>query len=264
MDEEEKKDQQGPQENDDQQSPFDQTGQVTDRAKQVGKKALKGLRGLGTAGQAAGETETAGAGAQAAEKSATKVATRALQVALRAGGSNIGGWAVIIVIAIVFAMTILMAILGGQQATTATNYNAPIEEPPEPIDENVCSLIDIPGLTCNLSAPPLVENGQSYEYIGDVNYKTSDGGKELSSFKFILTIPSDIIEFTTPLPGNPDPSTSGSQTTYTWLLSDAANISLFKQVTGSSPPEYNFHFSVTAKPKTGVKDTTATVELLVE
>lgn len=238
------------------------TSRATDAAKKVGRKAAKTLRGIAGAGQTGAEaTQAADAATEAASKSALKTASKVVQLALRAGGSGMGGWAMVIVVAIIFAMTFLMAILGGQQTTTATSIIPPVEE--EPIGEgDDCSTLEIPGLTCAIDAPSRVDNNDTYNYRVYGSYEMPEGGREPRSLTLRLVIPSDKIEFTGILPGNPIELNEGSVTTYTWPLSDDENLSLFRLEEGSTPPKYVFDFSLTARPKRD--DTIVTVEFLVE
>lgn len=191
-----------------------------------------------------------------------KKAVQAIRVtrSIAAVGQGLGlGGIIGIILFSLFLATFLLVFIGGGAVTGTEN------EEPEPIDTNVCSEVEIPGLTCYVNAPSHVENGQSYNYEVGGNYKTREGGRELSSFILKLTIPSEIIEFTTNLPGNYDTEINGARTTYTWLLTDPVNFSLFEPVGESSPPdEYSFYFSVTARPKPEIENTIATVEFLIE
>lgn len=175
MDEEEKKSQQGSQENDDQQSSFNQTGQVADKAKKIGKQALRGLRGLGVAGKAAETTgeaaATAGAGgttagvttgATAGEAGTAAGATgSAVGAAVTAGGSGIGAQALIVVVLIIFLMTILIAMMGSQQATTATSYGPTPTQPIQPPEYvPTCDEVDSYLVQLNVDAREITDCGR--------------------------------------------------------------------------------------------------------
>lgn len=167
MDEDNKDQNETPQEQEEQKSPFDNTGQVGQQAKRVGKKAIGALRGVGAAGEAAeagataaeagagiaagAESGAAAAGAVAGEAGAAAgaAATEAAVGAVAATGSSLGSWALVAVVIVVFIMTILIAVLGGQQTTVASNAVPPppsstgsgtVLPPPPPSVE--CQYID--------------------------------------------------------------------------------------------------------------------------